>query len=154
MQLFWPELANDISTLFQPRRRERVSIAQLRSSWRPFLVSLTMMLLLQTSGLLVLVYYAVSIFQVRLFLPDADNTDICDEKLNLSVCKVLIFQIHVSVLKDLGMIVHSTIKNATDRTTIDPILLAEITLVDYIPPKNPSLMKMNYKATRVIKSCF
>ena len=79
MQLSRPELAYDISKLFQHRRRERVSIAQLRSSWRPFLVSLTMMLLLQTSGLLVLVYYAVSIFQVRLFLPDADNTDICDE---------------------------------------------------------------------------
>ncbi len=46
------------------RKRERVSISQLRGSWRPFLVSMTMMLLLQTSGLLVLVYYAVSIFQV------------------------------------------------------------------------------------------
>ena len=46
------------------RKRERVSISQLRGSWRPFMVSMTMMLLLQTSGLLVLVYYAVSIFQV------------------------------------------------------------------------------------------
>jgi hypothetical protein len=42
-----------------------VSIVQLKSSWRPFLVSMIMMLLLQTSGLLVLVYYAVSIFQVK-----------------------------------------------------------------------------------------
>ncbi len=46
------------------KKRERVSLTQLRSAWRPFLVSLGMMFLLQFSALNVVVYYAVTIFQL------------------------------------------------------------------------------------------
>lgn len=46
------------------KRKERVSLVQLRTSWKPFAVSLGMMFLLQFSALNVLVYYAVSIFQL------------------------------------------------------------------------------------------
>ena len=46
------------------KRKERVSLAQLKTAWKPFLVSLGMMFLLQFSALNVIVYYAVNIFQM------------------------------------------------------------------------------------------
>lgn len=46
------------------KKKERVSLTQLRTAWKPFLVSLGMMFLLQFSALNVIVYYAVSIFQI------------------------------------------------------------------------------------------
>ena len=46
------------------KKKERVSLAQLRTAWKPFCVSLGMMFLLQFSGLNIMVYYAVSIFDI------------------------------------------------------------------------------------------
>lgn len=46
------------------KRKEKFSLTQLRSAWKPFAVSLGMMFLLQFSALNVIVYYAVSIFQL------------------------------------------------------------------------------------------
>ncbi len=46
------------------KKKERVSLTQLRTAWKPFAVSLGMMFLLQFSALNVIVYYAVSIFQI------------------------------------------------------------------------------------------
>ena len=46
------------------KRKERVGLTQLRTAWKPFLVCLGMMFLLQFSALNVIVYYAVSIFQL------------------------------------------------------------------------------------------
>lgn len=46
------------------KKRERVSLTQLKTAWKPFMVSLGMMFLLQFSGLNVIVFYAVSIFQM------------------------------------------------------------------------------------------
>jgi hypothetical protein len=54
------KIKRDISA----RSKERVSLVQLRTAWRPFIVSLGMMFLLQFSALNVIVYYAVSIFQM------------------------------------------------------------------------------------------
>ena len=46
------------------KRKQKVSLTQLKSAWKPFCVSLGMMFLLQFSGLNILVFYAVSIFQI------------------------------------------------------------------------------------------
>ena len=46
------------------KRKEHVSLTQLRTAWKPFAVCLGMMFLLQFSALNVIVYYAVSIFQL------------------------------------------------------------------------------------------
>ena len=46
------------------KRKERVSLTQLRTAWKPFSVCLGMMFLLQFSALNVIVYYSVSIFQL------------------------------------------------------------------------------------------
>ena len=46
------------------KRKERVSLTQLTTAWKPFSVCLGMMFLLQFSALNVIVYYSVSIFQL------------------------------------------------------------------------------------------
>merc|ERR1712223_73031 len=46
------------------KRRERVSLRQLQTAWKPFAVCHGMIFLLQFSALNVIVYYAVSIFQI------------------------------------------------------------------------------------------
>ena len=46
------------------KRKERVSLTQLKTAWKPFSVCLGMMFLLQFSALNVIVYYSVSIFQL------------------------------------------------------------------------------------------
>ena len=46
------------------KRKQKVSLTQLKSAWKPFCVSLGMMFLLQFSGLNILVFYAVNIFEI------------------------------------------------------------------------------------------
>lgn len=58
------------------KRKERVGLTQLKTAWKPFLVSLGMMFLLQFSGLNVVVYYAVSIFQMSGVSLDANVSSI------------------------------------------------------------------------------
>ena len=63
----------DFGPLGQMKFDNKYLLNQIKSTW--FQVSMTMMLLLQTSGLLVLVYYAVSIFQVG--CPSSGSTKVC-----------------------------------------------------------------------------
>ncbi|XP_059098818.1 facilitated trehalose transporter Tret1-2 homolog isoform X1 [Tigriopus californicus] len=46
------------------KKTQRVSISQLSSVWKPFIVALVMMSIVQLSGFNVLVYYTVNIFQM------------------------------------------------------------------------------------------
>eukprot|EP00095_Tigriopus_kingsejongensis_P008180 snap_masked-scaffold405_size181423-processed-gene-0.0 protein:Tk08180 transcript:snap_masked-scaffold405_size181423-processed-gene-0.0-mRNA-1 annotation:"facilitated trehalose transporter tret1-like isoform x2" len=46
------------------KKTQRVSITQLKDVWKPFLVAITMMFIVQFSGFNVLIYYTVNIFQM------------------------------------------------------------------------------------------